>query len=534
METRRSLSQFKVNSYKQNFSYFDQYLECHRQHQVEALLAACKSYKGQIISPCGTGKTRIQISLHVQEMIDYTKEGKCGIFIIASHRLSLNRQLLGELVDVAINCGLPFDVLYVGSYRCDLQKYYTKYFNLGYTTNVSNHRATTDSKEIEQFVLEAKKLGRHVIIASTYDSFARLKNIGLIDQVTFDEAHNTTQDDFTANISEVKDNIKKQYYFTATRKVSDDGGMNNEEFYGKILFDAFPKQMLSRGEIVCPQMHRIESDGGQTTNTSNLGILVKNTTEALFMHRNKVKELSCSPDEIGAKLLVGCNSIEEMERIYFHDSIKALAKNSVQVFAISSDGCYVNWDKCGKEDFFIKLNNLSDPEDALIFNVDMLTEGINLPSITGVMPLRNLGLTKLIQLMGRSLRLHKTDRKNLYAGNIIPTVYKNYVKPYGWLIIPQHLSTINHFSEMIATARKFYEVYETTAEQLIVEEKYMPLKPQTLDTIIPFPFKDGKDYELEHNTSSLIDEINLNNFKNDMDQLNDRDKIEYIKRNMLT
>ena len=152
--------------------------------------------------------------------------------------------------------------------------------------------------------------------------------------------------------------------------------------------------------------------------------------------------------------LVGCDGIKEMIRIYNDPALQIFSTN-MKFFAISSDGGYVNGNPCSKEDFFIKLNDLSDAEDAIILNVDMLTEGIDLPSITGVMPFRNLGLTKLIQLIGRALRLHKMDRAKLYSNEIKPQDHASYVKPYGWLVVPQHLAAINHFEEMIAITKDF-------------------------------------------------------------------------------
>jgi hypothetical protein len=533
VNANRSLSSYKVPPYQQNFAYFDQWQESHRQHQVEAIIAGTSACKGQIISPCGTGKTRIQIHLHIEEMIELSKQGKSGAFCIASHRLSLNRQLLAQLVKVAVHCGLPFDVLYLGSYRCDLPQYYIDYLKLGYTPEVSRHLATTESALIEKFISEARQLNRNVIIASTYDSFDRLKKIGMIDLITFDEAHNTTQDDFTANILTVKPFLLKEYYFTATRKVSgEEGGMNNEDFYGSILFDAFPYRMIAEGEIVSPRMHIVSGVDDQTTNTSNTNILVKNTIEAYFKHRDKIKEVSSDPNQLGAKLLVGCNSISEMERLYHEPDIQALLLDNIKVFAISSNGCYDNKGKCNKEEFFNQLNDLSDAEDALIFNVDMLTEGIDLPSITGVMPFRNLGRVKLIQMVGRALRLHQLDRKKLYGGDIIPCNYKDYVKPYGWLVIPAHLSTIDHYPEMIKLAEAFYSEYRTQAEEFVIQEKFVPIKPLTLDSMIPPVFKDGKEYDLKHEFHSLIDEINLIHFREDMASLNSFRQIEYLTKNM--
>lgn len=529
METRRRLSDYKIPYYTKNFGYFDRYLSNHRPHQIEAFWKALESNKGQIISPCGTGKTRIQASIHVQEMIRLNQNYDCGIFVIASHRLSLNRQLLNQVVDVAVNCGLPFDVLYVGSFKCDLNKYYTKYHHLGYGPRVSRHLASTNPKAIENFIQRARDEFRNVIVASTYDSFVCLKNIGLINITTYDEAHNTTQNDFKKNILEVKPNIMAEYYFTATRKIAGvDGGMNDKDFYGDILYDACPRLMLAAGEIVCPRLHRIKSQEGETTNATNTDMLIKNTIEAYRRHRQYVKRVSCDPDKIGAKLLIGCDGIVEMKRIYNDPTLKLFA-STMQAFAISSEGSYVNWEPCTKEEFFTKLNDLSDTEDAIIFNVDMLTEGIDLPSITGVMPLRNLGQTKLIQLIGRALRLHKLDRDNLYNTQLSPCDYTNYVKPYGYLVIPEHLASIDHYGEMIKIAGLFYSEYGTKAEQLLIDEKFIDHQPNELKSMIPFNFDSGKNYDLEHSESDLIDEINLHRLKEDLANLNDAEKEEYIR-----
>ena len=146
-----------------------------------------------------------------------------------------------------VNCGLPFDILYVGSYKCNLNKYYEKYRHLGYSAKVSNHLATTNRKQIEAFIQNARDNYRNVLVASTYDSFDALKNVGRINIITFDEAHNTTQDDFKKNILEVKPRIATEYYFTATSKVAgEDMGMNDKGFYGDILSMPSLKDVGSR------------------------------------------------------------------------------------------------------------------------------------------------------------------------------------------------------------------------------------------------------------------------------------------------
>ena len=437
------------------FDYFDKYVSCNREHQNNALLATNKANIGQIISPCGTGKTRIQICLHVATMIEAARRNECVVSVIASHRLALNRQLCDELADVMIHCGLSFDILCIGSDRLDTKKYYVKYAKEGYTPATSNRLGSLSSKEIEEFIANARKLGRHVLVVSTYNSIDRLQYAGKIDLITHDESHNTVREDFTDNISKVKINTEREYFFTATQKNrGSNDGMKDAEFYGEVLINIKAQDMLEKGEIVCPRIHSVGGANDETTSIYNTHMLAKNTVEAFLRHKEHIKADSCFHDEIGAKIIVGCVGIQEMNEIYNFPEFKNFAlENRIPCFAISSRGggaeCYVNWKKVTREEFFTALNDLSDAEDALIFNVDMLSEGIDLPAITGVMPMRNLDVIKLIQLLGRALRLTKADRMRLYRGEISPDDYEKYVKPYGHLILPRHLNSCNEFERMI-------------------------------------------------------------------------------------
>jgi len=104
----------KTKEYKQNFNYLKDFINDCRQHQLDAFECAKSHDKGQIISPCGTGKTRIQISIIADDIL---KSGY-GIFktdVIASHRLILNGQLLKEAVDVFKKAGVPFNILFLGT-----------------------------------------------------------------------------------------------------------------------------------------------------------------------------------------------------------------------------------------------------------------------------------------------------------------------------------------------------------------------------------------------------------------------------------
>ena len=525
------LSQYRslFKTYSTNFEYFEQYKANHRLHQKEALEAIETANIGQVLSPCGTGKTRIQISVHVQDMINKSTNNQFGVYLIASHRLTLNVQLFDQLIDVCVNSGLPFNILFVGSYHCDFSKYYEKYANLGFSTKTCNCLATTNKKEIDDFINQSKD--RHVIIVSTYHSFDQLKNISKIDICTYDEAHNTISVNFTENIKQVKPNIKREYFFTATRKIrGEDDGMNDRTFYGEVLYDAFPNLMLRSGEICCPRVHIIDAeDNKNETSIVNIHMLIKNLIEGFEKHREFIKEKSVEPDKINPTMLVSCSGIKEMMNIYNHEEFKSYVKeNNIKALAISFDGCLFNYDPCNKQAFLKNLNAIKDMEEAIIFNVDMLTEGIDLPSITGVMPLRNMSNIKLIQLLGRCLRLHREDRQNLYAGIFDPCEYSSYIKPYGWLIIPRHLTALTEHKTMLDTVKLVINEYQTLAEEIVVQEQFIDPNHQELDSIIQYPLNGKKDFNLAHSSANVVSKINIESFREALQKQGTQGKIKYL------
>lgn len=518
-----------IPPYALNTSPFEKFVSEHRRHQLEAYQQGVAHTLGQILAPCGTGKTRIQVSIHLHDMLEKTREGQRGKYLIASHRLVLNMQLAGELLELAIDCGLPFNLLFVGSGRHNFNEYYVNFAKKGFTDQVSLFKATVSPSEIGAFVKLTESQDRHLIIISTYHSFDLLSGIGLIDTCTCDEAHNTTALDFTKNINSVRDNIGRLLFFTATRKVKGaNGGMNDESFYGPVLYDAFPALMLAEGEIVCPRMHVIQAkEDDKETKISDLAMLVKNVIEAFANHEIlitqpwSVKKESFTDAlgerKIGAKLLVSFPSVNEMMRVYRDQKFVAFCQdNGIKALAVSSEeGGFVNFTDVPNRDLFMdKLNSLSETDRALIFNVDILTEGIDLPGVTGVMPMRNMTKTRLLQLLGRALRLNRDDRVSLYGKVLSPGDYPHFVKPYGWLIIPRHLSTVDHYREMMEDIKRVMEEYQTPADELLVQETYVDPDHLELDSMIPFPMNNTKDFDLEHQEADIVSDVVIDKLRN--------------------
>ncbi len=139
-----------LKKYILNLDYFYNWRKDHREHQLNAIDACSEAILGQVSLPTGTGKTRVQIDLHIQEMIKLQNNNQFGMFVIAAHRLVLCNQLLKELVDIAANSGIPFDLLFVGSDRYDESFVHAEYKHLGLNRNVMEATSTTKQGDVLQ------------------------------------------------------------------------------------------------------------------------------------------------------------------------------------------------------------------------------------------------------------------------------------------------------------------------------------------------------------------------------------------------
>jgi superfamily II DNA or RNA helicase len=80
---------------------------------------------------------------------------------------------------------------------------------------------------------------------------------------------------------------------------------------------------------------------------------------------------------------------------------------SHDIFTITSkNGAMINGKKVTRNQFLQDLKEGKE-HNALIFHYDILSEGIDVDGITGVCLMRNLGLAKLLQTIGRAVRIYK-------------------------------------------------------------------------------------------------------------------------------
>jgi predicted helicase len=391
-----------------------------RTHIIEAIVELNKAPKGIINLPTGTGKSLIQAHAIVGAI---SLAEKPGVYVVASPRILLSNQLLEVVRDLLIERKIDCQYLCVRSGEA-------KDFGEAETLAYTELHATTSSEEIRQAYRQAQAARAPLIISAVYDSMVKLDIAQLpIDVVHCDEAHYLIQSDFAWIPTDF--DTKKMYFYTATLRVtkSEEGlGMNNEDRFGPVLYQKSPEEMVKAGEIVKPRINIVHT----VVPVSNGNVInPKAIAQAFVEHASLVK--------LGAKMLVTTTNSKSLEALVSSRDIALLQQQRprLTIFDISSKHePRINSRVVDRNDFLTMLRDLEDGDEALIFHIDILTEGIDVPGITGVMMLADLGPAKFLQTLGRATRLYPGDRDRLYAGEIKPTNVFKMVKPVAWIIVP--------------------------------------------------------------------------------------------------
>jgi len=492
-----------------------------REHQKLAMEEIGKAMgfgenRGRIVLPTGTGKTRIEGEI----IVALIGKNKTSINVVLAPRILLTYQLLDRIAKIISSYSIECAFLNVNSGDFDSERL-EKYF-LKRGMRPEKIETTTIVEDIKNKILNAKKENKPLTIFSTYNSVGRVAEAvrqtnSKIDAYIYDEAQYCVT---TGEFKEIPNlESKYKFFFTATEKYTDDPengvGMKNEKKFGRVIYTEEPKSLIAKGEMASVSMHLVGAK--EDISNDNYESKARITVEAFDKHRNVLKEHSAQPDSIGPKMLVACDTQDSLKGIMLSKCLKEYkeAHPWVKLYALCSDyGIYIEGyghkpkvSNKDKEDMFACLQtpkdggDMEDTDEVIIFHVDMIAEGMDIPSITAVLPFRNLGKIKFLQNLGRGTRLLDIDRKNLYDGTIKPKDWKSYIKPYCWLILPVISKEAYDFKKRCQDY--IHELRSggfDTSEMVIIDNIVAPPEEKETDDItgnIMRTFRTGKDIVTE-------------------------------------
>ena len=342
-----------------------------RPHQQRALDALQTNAIGQVIYPTGGGKTLVGIMDAVRRFSIKVPR----TIVVVAPRILLAEQLSSEYLEHITNA----NVLHVHS-------------------GETKHFSTTNPERIKLFVDMCQTVREHVLIFTTYNSLRRVMESGInVDTIYFDEAHNSVKRNFFPATEYFSKQADRCYYFTATRKTSvtiAKPGMNDRDVYGDIICRVSAPELVDGGYIVAPKVKVIEMDK----------VDKKSITPHLESNNilTTVDELSIS------KVLVCAKTTKQLTTLFQTDFAQQLTDRGYSYLYITSKtGAIIDGVKVSREKFFEVLNAWGRQSDKkfVVLHRSILSEGINISQLEGVIFMRNMDTIEMTQSIGRVLRL---------------------------------------------------------------------------------------------------------------------------------
>jgi superfamily II DNA or RNA helicase len=374
------------------------------QHQQEAFDEAIKQIlmspdtaKGRIVIPTGGGKTLLESKLLEY---NYTNNFKTGIHLVLVPRIMLGNQLLDEFRNFLGKNAFRALAFHSGEHKVEGVKW--------------KEVSTTDPKIVAQEYNNAQKLNQQLVIFSTYHSCGKLSGFNFDTRIA-DESQYCTAENFNSSYRSLTARVSIAFTATERFTASNKGfGLNNEDVFGSRWFYVSPATLIERGIIVPPRLHVMHCSAVDEDNT-----IVSQMIEIAKQQIELTEE-----DLNFSKILFATAGTKDVKVVEDNMSVFRAQFPDRDIFTITSgNGALINGVSIKRKEFLKKLKTC---KNALIFHYDILAEGIDVDGITGVAVMRNMGLAKLLQTIGRAVRLFKEDpSKKKQAWISVPVINGN-------------------------------------------------------------------------------------------------------------
>ena len=373
-----------------------------RPHQERGDVAMQQHDKGQLIVPTGGGKTLNMIMDTVRQFQSQTPQ----TIVVVAPRILLAEQLSSEFLEFIVDAAV---------------------FHIH--TGETHHESSTKPLDIRNWV--ESNNSRHKLLFTTYHSLSRLVSADIdVDTIYFDEAHNSVRRDFFPATEHFSANANRCYFFTATRKTSltpTKPGMNDCEIYGDIICRVSAPELVAGGYIVPPKVFTHPS---------------KTTDECggCSYERDKHNIIDIINTYGMDKVLIVSKKTKDIIGLTTHTDFQIqMEQMGYEVLHISSKfGAFINNQKVNREVFFDTLNAYGKDVNKkfVVLHFDILAEGLNISCLNGIVFQRSTDYIKILQTVGRAIRLDPRDSKGMREGTITPGAVNTYNKKFGLVVTP--------------------------------------------------------------------------------------------------
>ena len=347
-----------------------------RPHQIRGVDVMRQHNKGQVIVPTGGGKTLTMITDALREFQSETPQ----TIVVVCPRILLAGQLSSEFLEFILNV----EVLHVHS-------------------GETHHESTTNPGAIRRWVDTHNS--HHQLIFTTYNSLQRLVDAEIdVDTIYFDEAHNSVKRNFFPATEYYSANANRCYFFTATPKhsvVATKPGMNHSEVYGNVICQVPAPELVNAGYILSPKVviHEVQS----AANCGNI------------FERDKIALIDSIDEHQSGKILICAKATKQIVNLISQtDFCSQLESRGYSwMYITAKTGAVIDGKKVNREVFFDTLNAWGKDsfKKFVVIHHSILSEGINVNGLEGVLFMRNMDFIGISQTIGRVIRLGDKSKK---------------------------------------------------------------------------------------------------------------------------
>lgn len=264
---------------------------------------------------------------------------------------------------------------------------------------------------VEKFIETCHRKGVYPVIISTYKSCGKLHGIKF-DLIMCDEGHNVTGETYFTDVMDGLDHEAKRIFVTATPKLNvSEGkarnrGMNNEDYYGKFIYTMSFKRAVSLGFILPIRRLFLDTYGEEAKKDAHVVDLVIKTM-------NRMKE-AMGDVPLPNKVIFVFNTKNDLDileknwqQIYNATGAKVFTGYSKnETFRIN--GAEPQGDGAIREEFLNEFKK--ETGDCILAHIDTMGEGVDIPGITGCILFGVSDVIRIIQNIGRAMRVLPSDR----------------------------------------------------------------------------------------------------------------------------
>ena len=385
-------------------------------------------YRELIINlPTGSGKTRIFL-----ELLAWWK--KFNVTVIAAPSITLLRQIENDTKIFMQEHNKDFNYGVVCSDTDITEEQRNDEDDPEIILRMKNHgHATTNVNEISNIISNSKK---PLIIFSTYDSLTKIGIASLelgitLDLLIGDEAHRMSNEKASPNLFQENLPVKYKAFFTATvrskksnRDVDLDFPMNNKDLFGPIAYVKTPRELIN-GDGINPGGFILDINWVSTEWNEKYYKIIEHRTDLTTAEKQEfvlfVSGLIYVYKETGRiKNIAFVPSIKNSAR-WYKDNFGLLQKiiNGAVGEDINLTPFVISQEVIGPARTKL-LKNYSECQNSILFNYQVIKEGIDVQSCNSITWLRKMDGVGIVQSLGRAMRKDSKDKTKMLGYVICP------------------------------------------------------------------------------------------------------------------